>query len=135
MIRSGKISRSIPKKYRRNRSAWNPRADYISRIGRLLCMNRHQIVNRRIRRHDDGVGSYCATARRGDAGVTAAFDLIGMRFSKNPAAIAFDGLRQPCQIFQRMKLSLSWKMQTGTGVEAFQRGAIKTSHFRESGAM
>ena len=58
-----------------------------------------------------------------------------MSLVEDQRTLLFDGLRQGIYILQRMKLALSWKMQTWTGVEAFQRGAIKTSHFRKSGAM
>src|ERR1051325_4907414 len=98
-------------------------------------MNHHAIVHGRIGRDYDRVTANLVTTRRRDVSVIAAFDLVSMRASKDLTAISLDCRRQPAQVFQRMKLPLSRKMQTGPGIETLQGRAFQSPDVSQPGAM
>src|SRR2546421_4371091 len=92
-------------------------------------MNGNAIVNRRVCGYNDLVSCYCVAA----GGDNLAFVYrISMSASEDLAAILPDHLRQAVQIFERMKLPLTRKMQAGSGIETINRRPVHTSDLSES---
>ena len=96
VIRLPEIFGSVPEQYRRNRSLENARADYVGCVRRLLGMNHHAIVDRRISCDNDRVGFDGIAAGRRDVSILSTLDLVGVCARENLATFARDRARQSC---------------------------------------
>src|SRR5688500_16969001 len=89
----------------------------VSAIRTLLCVNDDLVVNGHVRRDDHSFGRDAKTICGKDFGRIAALHLASMSASKDLSASALDSDGKSAQIFERMKLALSWKTQGRAGVE------------------
>jgi hypothetical protein len=69
----------------------NTGTDHVRHVGRLLGMERDEVVDRRVRGHDDGVGDDLVLADFDRRGV-APFDVVGVAVAVDLAALVFDRL-------------------------------------------
>ena len=80
-------------------------------------MNRQQVIDRSVGGNYDGICGHYRAIARFDAGGFAALYFGGVRLRVNASSIPDDGLRQRRQIFQGMKLRLSWESKGWTCVK------------------
>src|SRR2546423_10094279 len=98
-------------------------------------MNGDEIINGRVCRHHNRIGADFITSRGSNAGVFSTFDFVCMRAGEYLAAIALDRARQSRQVFQRMELALSRKMQTWTRIKTFEWSTLQPAYCSQTGAL
>src|SRR2546423_10326101 len=98
-------------------------------------MDRHPIINWRIRRDDYRIAFDFMSARGCNARSLSTFDFVGVSSRKDFPSVTLNCPRQPGQILQRMKLSLSREMKTWSSVPEFDRRPIQPAYVNKSRAM
>src|SRR5688500_8149842 len=113
----------------------NTSTDYIGLIRRLFRVNGDEIVYRSVGSNHNCFNCDCGMICRFHARATPAFDLFGVTVGVNPAAFSLDCFSQAGQIFQGMKLCLSWKSQCWSGVERIPGHAVYFFNIDKSSAV
>ena len=112
--------RGVPQQDLRHGAARHAGTDHEGPIRRLLGVNCHQIVDRCIGGHHDGLGRDGAT-RRLHIGLPAALNFRGLRAAVETCARLLRSGRHALQVVENVKLRLTWKSQGRAGIEGRDR--------------
>ena len=119
----------VPVKRARHGTLGHEGPDDVRHVRRLLRVDRDAVVDRAVRRHDDGPGGDLAVPA-GDAGRRSGLDAFGVEPAENASTPAADGARESAEIAQGMKLSLAAEAHAGPRVER----KLRPRHHRDVGS-